>query len=378
MSEPIFIVDVGKKSPPQTLDPVSFAELGIRERDDLEEWVAAHPAVLGESLLILTTEFDRFDKSDRRIDLLALDQDGVLVVVELKLDASGSHADLQALRYAAFCSTMTMQDAQRLLAEWRSISEAEAVSAIKEFLGRDLLPELSNRPRIILAAGSMDDEEITSTVLWLRGFGIDMTCVEMTPYRLPGQNQIALVPRTIIPIPEAKDFIVKVEQKEVHRATATQENVYYPLWVALTERFNALGVRIDGRDFRVRRPRASSYLQVPIARTEVHYEWVVRFRQNALDVALHSEFRDVNENERVIRGIKEAGPTIFAGINAKWHVGIFGDGARMQTRPWREARLRLTFDNPASPENAEEAAKVMKLFIERTLPLLPADISNSI
>ena len=34
---------------------------------------------------MITSEFDRFDKSDRRLDILALDRAGRLVVVELKL-----------------------------------------------------------------------------------------------------------------------------------------------------------------------------------------------------------------------------------------------------------------------------------------------------
>jgi len=64
--------------------------------------------MLGEELLVITSEFSRFDKSNKRLDVLALDKFGTIVIIELKLTAEGSHADLQAIRYAAFCSTMTM------------------------------------------------------------------------------------------------------------------------------------------------------------------------------------------------------------------------------------------------------------------------------
>ena len=107
MSELLFIVDpVSKQLSP--VEPVSFADIGVKERQDLEAWVTSHPLVLGEELLVITSEFDRFDRSDRRLDVLALDKNGYLVVIELKLDLSHSFADQQAIRYAAFCSTMTM------------------------------------------------------------------------------------------------------------------------------------------------------------------------------------------------------------------------------------------------------------------------------
>jgi RecB family endonuclease NucS len=63
-----------------------------------------HPNLLGTNLLVLTKEYDKFDKSDKRVDILAVAEDKKLVVIELKRSVEHSHADLQAIRYAAFCS----------------------------------------------------------------------------------------------------------------------------------------------------------------------------------------------------------------------------------------------------------------------------------
>ena len=145
---------------------------------------------------------------------LSSDSKGVVAVVELKLDANRSLADQQAIRYAAFCSTIKMEDIVALLAKRLSITLEDAATRICEFLGVDKPPMLGNHPRIILAAGSMDDPELTSCVLWLRTFGVDISCVELTPYRLPKSLQIILVPRIIIPLPEAIDYVISVEQKE--------------------------------------------------------------------------------------------------------------------------------------------------------------------
>ncbi|MCA9572692.1 MAG: hypothetical protein KC656_32860, partial [Myxococcales bacterium] len=50
--------------------PISLAEAGLRERDDLQEWVVAHPEILGENVMILTFEFDRWQTSSgaRQLD----------------------------------------------------------------------------------------------------------------------------------------------------------------------------------------------------------------------------------------------------------------------------------------------------------------------
>ncbi len=199
---------------PQTLTATSFSELGIQERRDLEKWIIDNPDILGAGvpLLIITSEFDRFDKSDKRLDLLALDQNGKLVIIELKRDVAGSHADLQALRYAAFCSSMTHEDVIKLYAEFKRLETDEARQKIEDFLGKPF-SILDEKPRIILAAGSFEDPEVTSCVLWLRRFDLDISCVETTPFRLP-DNRIALVPRVIIPLPETKDYTVGIERKE--------------------------------------------------------------------------------------------------------------------------------------------------------------------
>ncbi len=104
----LFIYDKDKK----TLEPCKetrFADHGLLERQNIERWVEQYPEMLGEELLIITTEYDLFDKTSERLDLLALDRDGNLVVVELKRDDSGKNVELQAIKYAAYCSTLRFQ-----------------------------------------------------------------------------------------------------------------------------------------------------------------------------------------------------------------------------------------------------------------------------
>jgi hypothetical protein len=39
---------------------ISLAEVGLQEREHLQEWVIAHPEIIGRDVMILTFEFDHW------------------------------------------------------------------------------------------------------------------------------------------------------------------------------------------------------------------------------------------------------------------------------------------------------------------------------
>lgn len=63
------------------LSAKGFGALGFNERAHLLEWIAKCPECLGEELLIIAKEFDGFEETRERLDLLALDKQGGLVVI---------------------------------------------------------------------------------------------------------------------------------------------------------------------------------------------------------------------------------------------------------------------------------------------------------
>lgn len=71
------------------------------------------PDGLGEDLLIIQKEFDGFDETRERLDLLALDKSGNLVLIENKLDDSGRDVVWQSLKYASYCSGLKKADILR-------------------------------------------------------------------------------------------------------------------------------------------------------------------------------------------------------------------------------------------------------------------------
>jgi RecB family endonuclease NucS len=94
-----------------TMATSTLEAAGLRERQHLQEWVLANPEILGEDVLIVTSEFDQwFSKEGRdpdRLDVLGLGQDGRLVVAELKRDLTPDLVTMQAINYAARASRFT-------------------------------------------------------------------------------------------------------------------------------------------------------------------------------------------------------------------------------------------------------------------------------
>jgi hypothetical protein len=202
----------------QRIDAGNFANLSIWERKNIQEWVRANPQILGEELLIVSMEFDRFVNSADRLDLLALDRDGNLVVIELKRDSLAGFADLQAIRYAAMVSSMTLEKLAPYYVAYQShhcnrqLTTTDAVAEMKKFVDVEQFAELSSKPRIILCSEGFS-QEITTTVLWLRNAPIDISCVQITPYKHKGS--IVIVPKVLIPLIEAKQYLIDIKSKEV-------------------------------------------------------------------------------------------------------------------------------------------------------------------
>jgi hypothetical protein len=185
-----------------------------------------------EAPLVVAEEYADFAGSRRRIDLLAVDRSGQLVVVELKRTEDGGHMELQALRYAAMVSTMTFDQLVKTYADHAGLDEDTA----RERLGAHLddagdTPELATRVKVVLVSSDFS-REITSTALWLReNYNVDITCVRLVPYR--HQESLVLDVQQIIPLPEAAAYRIEQERKQreaaISRASDQRDLTKYVL-----------------------------------------------------------------------------------------------------------------------------------------------------
>ena len=194
------------------VEEVEFSRLGLQERRDIQEWVAANPGILGDDLLIVGKEFSGFDRTSERLDLLAVDADGKLVVIELKRDDSGTDAHWQAIKYASYLRDASQEDIVGMFARHEDIPEADAAQKLLQHLGADDLNALNNDQRIVLASHRFAPE-VTSACLWLNEKvpGDDLiTCVQLTPHHDAETGSLYVQVNTIIPVPGTEDLSIGI------------------------------------------------------------------------------------------------------------------------------------------------------------------------
>lgn len=190
-----------------------------------EQRLATAPAVLGEELLVIGRQLVDFEGDADRLDMLAVDAGGDLVLIELKVDEKFRFTDLQALAYAgpyAQQTTHTDQLAKTLLSaatapassprhvpqpalsDQSTVDDAKAL--ICEFLELDDFDRWTPSPkvRIKLVAPGFPDR-ILATVDWLESFhDLRIEAIAVSAYKIGGG--IALNFNTVLPKPGPDEF----------------------------------------------------------------------------------------------------------------------------------------------------------------------------
>jgi len=220
----VFLIDRQNKKA-ISLEKMSFSDLELSERYDLQEWIADNPKILGEDLLIIQKEFNGFSETNERLDLLALDENGKLVVIENKLDDSGKDVVWQALKYASYCATLTKSEITEIYQ--RYLTDGNAQEKLSNFYKQDYesirLNSVEGDQRIILVAANFR-KEVMSTVLWLRNYhGVDITCIKVTPYK--DGDKLYLDTEQIIPIQDIGDYQIRLTAKKQEETISSNEEV---------------------------------------------------------------------------------------------------------------------------------------------------------
>ena len=125
---------------------IAFKDNHIKERD-VQNIIKSNPKILGEDLLIISEELSPCEDSKKRLDLLALDKSGKLVVIELKRNDDGFHMDLQAIRYASMIRLFSIQDVIR---HYQDYAQGNAEEDITYFLDQEIDKLDFDNIRIIL------------------------------------------------------------------------------------------------------------------------------------------------------------------------------------------------------------------------------------
>lgn len=334
------------------LEEKSFSELGFREREHLQQWIANSPNCLGEDLLIIQEEFSGFEETRERLDLLALDKGGNIVVIENKLDDTGRDVTWQALKYASYCSSLTKEQILNIFQAYldKKGKGEKADAQLEEFFETEEYDlNVGNAQRIILIAGYFR-KEVTSTVMWLLNYGLQLKCFKVTPYKM--EDKLFLNFEQIIPVKDAEDLIIKMVQKQKEEISAqtqqkTRHIVRKEFWTKLLQVMNEKSPLFQNIS-----PGTNNWINAGVGISGLGLDFVIggSFARGELYI----DKRDKEENKRCFDFLFERKETIEHD---------FGEPLIWERLDDKQAS-RIKFEKPAEGYNKEEWDQIIEFMTD--------------
>jgi hypothetical protein len=184
----------------QDLEPVNgttFTDLKWKEQH-LEDWIERKPEILGEPLLIIGRQV-QVSGVDNRLDLLAIDRAGNLVVIEVKRDTADVPADFQALRYAAAVANWSYETIKNQ-AEGYYRGRQPKIEPRFEELTEQFFEEENvdlNEDQRIVIVGRNVHERLVAVANWLLNHNVSVKIVEVALF--VDAKTVFVVPHVILP-----------------------------------------------------------------------------------------------------------------------------------------------------------------------------------
>lgn len=225
----------------EKIEPVTFQELKMQE-SDIEEILRCSIEMLcdeEESMLVIGRQVK--NEKNGRSDLTAVDNNGNIVLIEIKRDPKDIENrkeafEFQAIRYAA--SYATIETADELVKKVYALyiekykNEFElgeltpyelGLRKLNEFLKVNGAVNSFNKKQKIILAASAYDEQTLSAVAWLNSNNVDMSCFTLTPYKINGE--VYLNAEKILPLPDYDYYYVNLMDKSIPELVKSDKSI---------------------------------------------------------------------------------------------------------------------------------------------------------
>lgn len=192
-----------------------------------------------ESMLIVGRQVQ--NEKLGRSDLTAVDNNGNIVLIEIKRDRKDIEhrkeaVEFQAIRYAASYATIENIDdiVKKVYAlyieKYRSEFEVGELTSyelgirkLNDFLrGNGAENTFNNKQRIILVASDYDEQTL-SAVAWLNSNKVDFSCFKLTPYQL--KDEVYLYVEKVLPLADYDDYYVNLMDKASPSVIKTNKDI---------------------------------------------------------------------------------------------------------------------------------------------------------
>ena len=151
---------------------------GMPSEEQLEELLQRHPAILGETLLIVGRQVQT--RSGKRIDLLAVDSEGALRVLELKRARTPRDAVAQVLEYGAWVQQLSHDEVLSLFQEHNDEPFEQAFERVFGFSSPE---EINGGHKLTLIASELDEDSQTIIEYLDTNFGVPINAIFFRYFR---------------------------------------------------------------------------------------------------------------------------------------------------------------------------------------------------
>lgn len=207
------------------IENTNFKSLNLIE-EHIEEFLRKNIEVIFQDETLLVVGKQVVNKENGRSDLTAVDENGNLVLIEIKRDVEDIRQrkeafEFQAIRYAKiktpedlvdkiFASYIEKYRNEFQLGELTAYEKASRI--LNDFLEKNNAAKIFNsKQRIILIASSFDKQTL-SAAAWLIANDVDISCFELSPMKIEDNYFIDI--NRILPPPALEDFYVEVDDKK--------------------------------------------------------------------------------------------------------------------------------------------------------------------
>lgn len=213
----------GNKANP--IESTTFSDLNMSEKE-IEEIIKENTALITEDESMLIVGQQVRNSSNAISDLIGINQNGDLVLIEIKRDRKDIKArreafEFQAIRYAAAFATIKdidelinkiyvpfLERNQSKLNDGLTITEQANRNILNFFQNNEIAIEDFNEKQQIILVASDFDEQTMSAVAWLNSNGVDIHCYKLIPYKI--NSELYISSERILPLENNEDYFINL------------------------------------------------------------------------------------------------------------------------------------------------------------------------
>jgi hypothetical protein len=189
-----------------------------KEVEDLQRWIKSDSAILGRDLAIIG---EQIPTKSGFADFLAIDEDGNLVIVELKRDCLPRDVMAQAMDYASDIATWDADKVAEVCLKHAGQSIEDLLN--ESFQDVDLEDLVINKVQRILLIGFSVEEPLQRMIEWLSNtYGVSVNAIVLKYITTKSGDE--LIARTMI-IPEEVDK-ERVSRRQIRIAMSDEPGSY--------------------------------------------------------------------------------------------------------------------------------------------------------